>query len=321
MFNCTVAIGTRTLHLAWFPNGIDAREPRKMRSAPWRLTGASFNHPPAATAMFSSCSRYPFWHRLLPFPLALAALVCFTGCLTFETLITVRDDGSGTIEMVFALSGPMLDMITSLAGNESLCDEENLQEEASKMGEGVRLSSAEPIDEDGRKGCRAFYDFDDINQLTINQNPGDQMPSGMTPDEPTSTEDVVTFSFTPGSPATLVINLPQDFQDNNPDEDPTAVDSTQVEEQLAMMSEMLEGARIHMALAVEGAITETNASYRNGNRITLIEIDFDRLLEDDEQLERLSDANPQTTAEVKALLEGIDGIKIETGEEILVRFE
>ena len=156
----------------------------------------------------------------------LAALVCFTGCLTFETLITVRDDGSGTIEMVFALSGPMLDMITSLAGNESLCDEENLQEEASKMGEGVRLSSAEPIDEDGRKGCRAFYDFDDINQLTINQNPGDQMPSGMASDEPTAPEDVVTFSFTPGSPATLVVNLPQDFQDNTPDEDPTPVDST-----------------------------------------------------------------------------------------------
>ena len=118
-----------------------------------------------------------------------------------------------------------------------------------------------------------------------------------------------------------MINLPQDFQDNNPDEDPTAVDSTQGEQQLAMMREMLEGARIHMSVAVEGAITETNASYHNGNRTTLIEIDFDRLLEDEEQLERLSDANPQTTAEVKALLEGIDGIKIETGEEIRVRFE
>ena len=271
--------------------------------------------------MFSSCSRYPFWHRLLPFPLALAALVCFTGCITFETLITVRDDGSGTIEMVFALSGPMIDMITSLAGNESLCDEEKLQEEASKMGEGVRLSSAEPIDEDGRKGCRAFYDFDDINQLTINQNPGDQMPSGMTADEPTSAEDVVTFSFTPGSPATLVIHLPQDFQDNNPDEDPAEVDSTQSAEQLAMMREMLEGARIHMALAVEGTITETNASYQDGNRITLIEIDFDLLLENEEQLELLSNTNPQTAAEIKALLEGVDGIKIETSEEILVRFE
>ena len=189
------------------------------------------------------------------------------------------------------------------------------------MGEGVRLSSVEPIDEDGKQGCRAFYDFDDINQLTISQNPGDQMPSGMTADEPTSTEEVVTFSFTPGSPATLVINLPQDFQDNNPDEDPAPVDSTQGEEQLAMMREMLEGARIHMALAVEGAITETNASYQDGNRITLIEIDFDRLLENEEQLELLSNANPQTTAEVKALLEGVEGIKMETGEEILVRFE
>ena len=128
-------------------------------------------------------------------------------------------------------------------------------------------------------------------------------------------------SFTPGSPATLVINLPQDFQDNNPDEDPTAVDSTQGEQQLAMMREMLEGARIHMALAIEGAITETNASYVDGNRITLIDIDFDLLLEDEEQLELLSNANPQTASEIKALLEGVDGIKVETTEEIIVRFE
>ena len=271
--------------------------------------------------MFFSAPVRSLLHRALSATLVTAVLVCCTGCLTFETLITVRDDGSGTIEMVFALSGPMIDMITSLAGDQDLCDEEDLQEEAAKMGEGVSLSSVEPIDEDGKQGCRAFYDFDDINQLTINQNPGDQMPSGMTADEPTSAEDVVTFSFTPGSPATLVINLPQDFQDNNPDEDPTPVDSTQREEQLAMMREMLEGARIHMALAVEGSIIETNASYRDGNRITLIEIDFDRLLENEEQFELLSNTNPQTTAEVKALLEGIDGIKIETGEEILVRFE
>ncbi len=271
--------------------------------------------------MFFSAPVRSLLHRALSVTLVAAALVCCTGCLTFETLITVRDDGSGTIEMVFALSGPMLDMITSLAGNEGLCDEEDLQEEAAKMGEGVRLSSVEPIDEDGKQGCRAFYDFDDINQLTTSQNPGDQMPSGMTPDEPTTTEDVVTFSFTPGSPATLVMNLPQDFQDNTPDEDPTPVDSTQVEEQLTMMREMLKGARIHMAVAVEGAITETNASYRDGNRITLIDIDFDRLLEDEEQLELLSNANPQTTAEVKALLEGVEGIKVETTEEIFVRFE
>ena len=117
--------------------------------------------------MPSSCSRYPFWRRMLPFPLVLAALVCFTGCLTFETLITVRDDGSGTIEMVFTLSGPMLDMIAAFAGNEDLCDEEDLQDEAAKMGQGVSLSSAEPIDEDGKQGCRAFYDFDEFERFVL----------------------------------------------------------------------------------------------------------------------------------------------------------
>lgn len=270
--------------------------------------------------MPSSRYRYSFWRRALPLPLVAAVLFCCTGCLTFETLITVRDDGSGTIEMVFALSGPMLDMITSFAGDESLCDEDDLQEEAASMGAGVTLSSVEPIDEDGTQGCRAFYDFTDINQLTISQNPGDQMPSGMTPDERTSEGEIVTFSFTPGSPAELVMNIPQDFEDNNPD-DPAETDSTTQAQQMAMLREMLEGARIHMAVVVEGTITETNASYQDGNSITLIEMDFDQLLEDEEQLELLSAANPQTAAEVKALLEGVEGIKIETGGEVFARFE
>lgn len=256
---------------------------------------------------------------MLPLPLIIAALMCFTGCLTFETLINVRRDGSGTVETVFTLSGPMLDMITSFAGDQGLCDEDQLREEASKMGEGVRLTSAEPIEEGDKQGCRAFYAFDDINRLQISQNPGDQMPSGMTPDEQTPTEEVITFSFTPGSPASLVMTLPQDFEDNKPEEN--APDTTMREQQMAMMREMLEGARIEMALEVEGDITETNASYHDGNRLTLIEIDFDQLLEDEVQLKRLSDASPQTATEVKALLEGVTGIKMETNEEIRVRFE
>lgn len=265
--------------------------------------------------MIFSTPRPSLLHRSLRASLVAAVLFCCTGCLTFETLVTVRDDGSGTLEMVFALSGPMLEMITSMAGDDDLCDEEDLQTEADNMGEGVTLASVESIDEGDMQGCRVFYDFADVNQLTLSEN-----PPGMTPDGPTEEEEDITFSFTPGSPATLMVYLPQNFVDDPSDESPQA-DTTGQAQQMAVLREMFQGAYVEMAVAVEGVITETNASYYDDNRVTLIEMDFDTLLENEEQLEILSAANPQSAAEAKALLEDVEGIKLETGQEVVVQFQ
>jgi hypothetical protein len=50
-------------------------------------------------------------------------------------------------------------------------------------------------------------------------------------------------------------------------------------------------------------------------------MNFDALLADEGQLEYMMDANPQNLDEVKALLENISGIEMETQEEVQVRFE
>lgn len=260
-------------------------------------------------------------YRHAPVALVLVALFALTGCLTVDTLITLRKDGSGTVETTFNLTGEMLDMIAQLTGDTELCDEEALREDAAKMGEGVALTEVESLEEEGMRGCRALYTFKDINKVRISQNPSEQVPADMTTAAQDAEEEVIRFSFTPGNPATLVIRMPLNINEST---DPAATnapaDSTQREMQMAMFREMFKDARIHMAVEVDGTITETNATYREGNRFVLVEMDFDTLLQDEEKLGRLVDANPSNPAEVKTLLEGVEGIKLETNEAVRIQF-
>ena len=51
-----------------------------------------------------------------------------------------------------------------------------------------------------------------------------------------------------------------------------------------------------------------------------MDIDFDKLLEDEAYLEMIADANPQNPDEMRALMEEGEGIMIETKEKFTVRF-
>ncbi len=266
--------------------------------------------------------------RLIHFALVFVILLSFTGCLTFETFITVRPDGSGTVVQTFILTSEMLQMALMFGGEEGaeFCDEEDLVAEAAKMGEGVQYVSSEPIDEDESIGCRAVFAFDDINNLLINYTPEDQMPSGMTEDAPdpeeedTAQQDLVTFQFDPGSPSTLVVKMDHAPPSEAQDTDETPVDSTQRAQEMMMIREMFEGARMALLLEIEGSIEETNASFVDGNNITLMDIDFDKMLEDEENLALLIDTKPETTEDMKALMQQVEGIKIET-EDVTIRFD
>lgn len=269
--------------------------------------------------------RTPLRQRLLLL-FILPVLCLLTGCFTFETLIKLNPDGSGTVEQVFTVQGPMLEMLAFFAdesGNPpDLCDDESLKAEAESFGEGVVLTSAERIEEDNQRGCHAFYAFEDINTLTIDQDPGSKMPDGAGPEEePDMEEDKnqdVRFRFTPGLPATLTILMPQEFE-GAPDD--AMADSSQRAMQMQMMREMLQGAKMTLSLQVAGTISETNATYRDGATINLMMVDFDELLADEDQLALLVDSNPQNLDDVKALLENISGIEMETQEAVQVRFE
>jgi hypothetical protein len=120
-------------------------------------------------------------------------------------------------------------------------------------------------------------------------------------------------------PATLMIRLPErkeseaqrepDNQRDSPDED---------DMQMARM--MLGDLRISMAVECAGTIVETNASFRKGSTVTLVELDFDQLLSDESFLRDVRSYDTISKEEAKKLMQRHPGLKIELNDEVRVRF-
>ncbi len=64
-----------------------------------------------------------------------------------------------------------------------------------------------------------------------------------------------------------------------------------------------------------------NAKCRASSRVTLMEMDFNKLLTDPEKFKKLAKENPKTLQESKALMKGLDGVKIETAPEVRIKFQ
>ena len=90
---------------------------------------------------------------------------------------------------------------------------------------------------------------------------------------------------------------------------------------LPMMQQMLKGMRMALHIQVEGKIVETNAEYRDAAKVTLMDVDFDKILAKPEALKAMSKSKSKSINEQKALLKGIEGIKIEGAEQVKIRFQ
>jgi len=77
---------------------------------------------------------------------------------------------------------------------------------------------------------------------------------------------------------------------------------------------------VAMTVQVEGMILETDATHRDGSRVTLMVIDFEELLEAPEYLDELTERRPRSLEEAKELLKDFPGIKLELAPAIHIRF-
>ncbi len=205
-----------------------------------------------------------------------------------------------------------------------LPSEQQLQEMAGRMGPGVSLVSVEPLKNERGSGYRAVFRFDDINQLKLNQNPAAGMPgtpASASAETAAATEETFSFKLTRGNPSVLQILAPSPRQ--NPSEGTAAAETMNEEDQAAMMNMMrqvYQDLRIRIAVEVPGSIVSTNASYRDGTRVTLLDLDFAQLLQDENRFQKLARANPGTMQEVKKLLEDTPGVKLELKDRVEIRF-
>ena len=264
----------------------------------------------------------------------LLATFSLTACLNSTTLVKVKPDGSGTVEQttlvnMAALKG-MMGANANGQMNGPMMNKADLERMATRMGEGVRLASMEPVKgENGFEGVKATFTFDDINKVQVSQGPSMSGGTGSGPrsSEPTQ-DDPVRFKLTRnGSTSTLSINFIDKpgltKPDNNPTPQPGPGDMPDLSNPMIMnmIKTMFAGFKINIGLEVVGSIVRTNAEYVAGPRITLLEMDMAAILADEAKFKALQGRiGPDASlSEVKPYLKDIKGIKID-GPSINVEF-
>jgi hypothetical protein len=263
--------------------------------------------------------------------LFLSALI-ITSCLDVHYKVKLNTDGSGTIEERFLMGKEIVEMLGSFAsmGDSSetegfnLFDEEELKKEAMNMGEGVTYVSGKEIKDEGAEGYLAVYKFDDINKISIKQDPSEKVDvPGMTSDE-TEKKEAFTFNFVKGNPAVLSIKMPKDEEEQTEPEENAEFEASDDSSSLNMNDEFIElfkSLRIKVDIEFDGEIVETDASFIDDNIITLFEMNFEELFNRPERLEELKKINPKSLNETSELLKDIPGFKFEIKEKITVKFE
>jgi hypothetical protein len=209
----------------------------------------------------------------------------------------------------------------------SLLDKEKLAKEAEAMGPGVTLIDAEPLATETGEGYRARFAFADINQLRLNQNPGERAPNegGAAGGPPAGDkEEPLAFVFQGGDQPLLTIRPPRGEEPagaaSAAEPEAEAEDPADAQAAMMMMAQMFDGLRVAIYIEVEGEIVETNASYRDGSRVTLMEMDFSKLLADPARLRAFVEQEPDSLEEAKALMKDVPGVKVDPNQEIRIRF-
>ncbi|HET6407108.1 MAG TPA: hypothetical protein VFG14_04445 [Chthoniobacteraceae bacterium] len=294
-----------------------------------------------------------------PLRVLLAIVVAFlvTGCFQVETVVSVKPDGSGTVTETMIMPKAMVEQMKQMtegfaksvggdapskdaahAKRFELMDEKKLKDAASKMGSGVSFVSAKKISNDKGEGFVATYAFTDINQLRVDQNPSDNMPDsgGLGgpggpggPGAPGGAEkkeksEPITFQFKKGKVAELIVTNPVTQPNPAADKkaekpDPSAAGGEEMA--MMMMQQMFKDMKMVVIVEVAGKIVKTNAEHVAGNRTTLMEMDFNKIMANPAKFKELSKANPKTVEETKALVKGIDGIKVETKPAVSIQFQ
>ncbi len=260
-------------------------------------------------------------------------LFALAGCLEVSTIVSVKPDGTGTITDRTLMSKASIGQMSALTegGNKGqagqMPDKAVLEKKSQEIGEGVRFVSVRPVVTKTHEGYEALYAFRDINMLQLNRNPDTGTSADSASGEQTSKKkkQYVRFILKKGSPSRLIIVLDQE-KEAGLSGSPAAAKPRQNPEQLKMaagiMKQFLKGMRVFMAVDINGSILSTNAMHRKEKRITLMDVDFDKLLGNPKQFASFAAlGSDPSSVEAQKIMKKIPGIKLETQKEVDVSFQ
>jgi hypothetical protein len=254
-------------------------------------------------------------------------VMLFSGCLKVNSNVIINKDGSGILEEQVLMSDMVISMMnefmssfedsTSAPEEFKLFKEDELEAKASGYGEGVRYVSGEEIKIDGWQGYKAIYSFEDLNKIKMETDPNTKVEN---PQDDGQETEHFSFKFTPGDIAELIIDRPE-LSSENKDEDMSVETDTENEELDDDLVKMMDGMTMTISLELNGEIVETNASYVDDTKITMLDIDFSEILKNKETLELFKKNPPDNLDEMKAIVDNIPGMKVEFKKPVFVKFK
>ena len=268
-----------------------------------------------------------------------AAALMTAGCIDSTVMVSLNEDGSGQIIETTYMSAQVMGMMVGMGGDDGaasananpLMDETKAKAKVARMGEGVTfVSLTEVSKQDGSKGARSIYKFADINKIKVSPSDGNDDQGG----EKKAAE--YAFVYKKGD---LTVNLPRPDVDKAAKGDDPAADAPQdaisadmpaddIPAITPQMMAMFQGMRMRVMLKMPREIKSTNAMYvspgqTSGEKtyVTLMDFNMDKLLAAPGGMAKLQKVQGiKDQAAAMKLLEGIDGIKVETAEKLSIKF-
>jgi hypothetical protein len=261
--------------------------------------------------------------------LLLTAAVATTGCLSTTTVVKVGPDGSGTIEVTSLLRKTGLAQFDTLAATASdhakptkLNDwlpESAVRSAADRLGTDVRYVSSRIIETADALGRMTVFEFADVRRLTLEPIP--VLPAGgyFGADAKLDGEHRFTFDLldAPDNTRVLIARLPEARIEYSG----LGVKAERLERpdptEEALTRTLLGGLRLEVIVQPELPIIRANTLHRDGQRVTLVSIDAERLLFDDEVSKRLL-LEPGSLDELRYRLHDRPGVTVSLDREVRI---
>jgi hypothetical protein len=263
-------------------------------------------------------------------PVGLAALAW--GCISVETVIRVKADGSGTVTETVTMNPEAVANAIATAGQAGakdkppadfglgpLDDAALARARTATMGEGVTFVSADAIDTKTARGLTVVYAFQDVGKLMVSQRPNTRL--GLPSARP---DQQIRFAFERNQSGTSVLTVrmrdplapPRPVASPGakpkPDANPAA---------MSMARQIFQGMRLRLAVEVDGKIAKATSAWVDGGTVTLLDVDFGVLVQDEAKLNQLRAASTGGSLDdLKQILKDVPGIKINVEPEVRIEF-
>ena len=232
-------------------------------------------------------------HRIAPprrplVPAAVLAACMSAGCLSSNVLITVRPDGSGTIEQSIVLRPAAFAQFQRLVDPAapprlpaaSLSQAQWNGYAAATAGRAARLRSARAVKTADTAGWVVTYDFDDVADVEVELVPAMPGMSSMygvaAADAGASTRLRMALEPVGDDRERLTVRFPRFAMD--PSAEPPAAWATGSPQEMAALRGAFHGSRLTFAVRTEAPLLSTNSPYRDENTVTLLDADLEQAL-------------------------------------------